>query len=173
MISRRNFLKAAVAAAVFYPLKQVSAYTTTEKSLSLYNIHTGESLDIKYFASGTYDHDALDAINHLLRCHYSNEKQPVDTRLLDLLSDIKDISGYSKQIEIISGYRSARYNAYLRNLGRGVAKTSLHMKGLAIDFAMPGISKNQLFEIAKSFASGGVGRYSDFVHIDVGRIRYW
>lgn len=173
MISRRHFLKTAVAAAVFYPLRQVSAYTTTEKSLRLYNIHTGESLDTKYFASGTYDHNALDAIHHLLRCHYSNEKKPVDTGLLDLLSSIKDISGYSGQIQIISGYRSARYNAYLRNLGRGVAKSSLHLKGLAIDFAMPGISNNDLFSIAKSFSVGGVGKYSDFVHIDVGRVRYW
>lgn len=173
MITRRFFLKATLAGAVFLPLKKVYALTDAGRSLSLHNIHTDESIDVTYFNSGQYDSEALDAINRIMRCHYTDEAAPIDVGVLDLLSDIRQIADYAGTIEIISGFRSERYNAHLRRLGRRVAKSSLHLQGLAVDFAMPGISNNKLFEIAKSFASGGVGRYSDFVHIDVGRIRYW
>ncbi|HCC68808.1 MAG TPA: hypothetical protein DEP99_02870 [Nitrospiraceae bacterium] len=137
------------------------------------DIHTGESLNIRYYASGMYDREALDRLNHLLRCHYTNDVKTIDVKLLDLLCDISDIFGRYKQVQIISGYRSSAYNEYLRSLGRNVAKHSLHLLGLAIDFVIPGVSTYKLFNSARSFAVGGVGHYSKFVHIDTGRIRYW
>jgi uncharacterized protein YcbK (DUF882 family) len=144
-----------------------------ERSLNLYNIHTNERLHVKYYESGIYDKNALHEINYLLRCHYSNEIIPIDTSLLDLLCDIKDIFGKDKEVHIISGYRSFAYNEYLRSLGRKVVQNSLHLYGLAIDFSITGISTSKLSSIAKSFSAGGVGKYPEFVHIDVGRIRYW
>jgi len=31
----------------------------------------------------------------------------------------------------------------------------------------------ELYRTARAFAAGGVGKYPEFVHIDVGRVRYW
>ncbi len=173
MITRRSFLKAALFGTVLLPLRKAYALSNADRSLSLHNIHTEENLEVTYFSSGLYDREALNAINRLMRCHYTDETASMDVGVLDLLSDIKEISGYAGTIEIISGFRSERYNAHLRRLGRKVAKGSLHVKALAVDFSMPGISNNDLFSIAKSLSAGGVGKYTDFVHIDVGRVRYW
>jgi len=173
MITRRNFLQAMAAAAVFYPLRSVIASDTAERRLNLYNIHTDESLDITYFSEGRYDFEALGRINHLLRCHYNNQVKPMDIRVLDLLCDVKNRLGTDKEIQIISGYRSPEYNDYLRSMGRNVAKNSFHMKGIAIDFSIKGFNVSALSSAAKSSLSGGVGQYPEFVHIDTGPVRYW
>jgi len=173
MISRRNFIKAMAAAAVFYPFRNVFASQKTERSLDLYNIHTDERLDIDYFSSGSYDNEALEKINYLLRCPYTDQVKVIDIGALDLLCDIKDTVRKNKPIQIISGYRSPEYNEHLRSRSRKTAKDSLHMHGLAIDFSIEGISKKTLSGIAKSFFAGGVGKYRKFVHIDVGPVRYW
>ena len=178
MISRRNFLKTLAFISAAHPFKNVFASNKiqcnkTERALHLFNIHTGERLDIKYYSSGIYDLDAMNRINYLLRCHYNDEIKPIDAGVIDLLCDIKDIIGKDREVHIISGYRSPVYNEYLRSVGRRVVQDSLHLCGLAVDFSIPGISSNKLSDVAKSFRAGGVGKYSDFVHIDIGRIRYW
>lgn len=173
MISRRKFIKAMVAGAAFFSFGNVYASTNTERILNMHNIHTGERLDIKYCSSGNYDREALDRINYFLRCHYTNEVKEIDVNLMDLLCEIKDAVDKDKKIQIISGYRSATYNEYLINNGRNVSRNSLHLRGLAVDFTMEGIGNNKLSGVAKSFAAGGVGKYPEFVHIDVGRLRYW
>lgn len=174
MISRRNFLKTVAAGiASVYPFKKAFASQKTERIFNACNIHTGESLDIKYFSNGVYDINALNDIYYLLRCHHTNQVKPVDLELLNLFSDIINILGRDKHINIISGYRSPQYNEYLIRLGRKVAKNSLHLQGLAIDFNVEGIDTYSIANIAKSFKAGGVGHYPEFVHIDTGRIRYW
>ena len=49
------------------------------------------------------------------------------------------------------------------------------MEGQAIDIRIPGITSEQLRSAARSLKLGGVGFYPDlkFVHVDVGRVRYW
>jgi len=175
MISRRKFLRFAAITAAVYPLGagKVFAFQNTERSLNLYNIHTGESLNTTYLVSSRYDYEAIEKINRLLRCHYTNEVKAIDVRVLDLLSDIKDRIAPDKQLNIISGYRSPEYNEYLTSLGRHVARNSMHLRGLAVDFAIDGIGTHAIGTVARSFASGGVGSYPEFVHIDVGRVRYW
>jgi uncharacterized protein YcbK (DUF882 family) len=177
MVSRRELLKAVAAGMAVYPFKKAFASqktaAKTERILNMYNIHTEENLNIKYYSSGVYDRDALNEINYFLRCHYTNEVINIDVRLLDLLCDIQSIIGRNKQIEIISGYRTVDYNEYLRSQGRKVSKNSLHLNGQAIDFAIHGVSNYKIFRTARSFAVGGVGHYPEFIHIDTGRIRYW
>jgi uncharacterized protein YcbK (DUF882 family) len=57
----------------------------------------------------------------------------------------------------------------------GVASKSLHMVGKAIDIRVPGVPLEELHKAAISLKKGGVGIYpsSNFVHVDVGRVRYW
>jgi len=178
MISRRTFLKTSTLLMASFLFDDVFAsgrakYNKTERVLDLYNIHTREKLIITYYSSGTYDYDAIEQINYLLRCHYTNEVRPLDIRVIDLLCDIKDVVGKDKEAHIISGYRSPAYNNYLRSIGRDVARNSLHLDGLAVDFSIPGISSSKLSDVAKSFQAGGVGKYTEFVHIDVGQVRHW
>jgi uncharacterized protein YcbK (DUF882 family) len=173
MINRRNFVKTFVACTTLYPFRNALAFRKSERILNLLNVHTREKLNIKYYACNTYDNNAIGQINYFLRCHYTNEVKEIDVEVIDLLCDIKDRIDKSKEIQIISGYRSQTYNNLLVSEGKHVSKKSLHIQGMAIDFTIHGITNRKLSHIAKSFAAGGVGRYPDFVHIDVGRIRYW
>jgi uncharacterized protein YcbK (DUF882 family) len=49
------------------------------------------------------------------------------------------------------------------------------MAGKAIDIRVPGIKLRDLYRAAIDLRGGGVGIYpgSDFVHVDVGRVRTW
>jgi uncharacterized protein YcbK (DUF882 family) len=49
------------------------------------------------------------------------------------------------------------------------------MQGKAIDIRVPGLNTRRLRKVAVKMKGGGVGYYpkSDFVHVDIGRVRYW
>jgi len=173
MISRRTFLQMCLLLTLSGYAGELQAYNAKDRVLKLFNIHTGERLHVKYCSGGLYDSDALEGINRLLRCHYSNEIKPIKVEILDLLCDIKDRLEKDAEIQIISGYRSPAYNAYLWSHGRGAVKNSLHLEGRAIDFYLPRVHNARIFEVARAFYAGGVGYYPEFVHIDNGRVRSW
>jgi len=56
-----------------------------------------------------------------------------------------------------------------------VAVHSLHLVGEAIDIHLPGVELSRLRDAAMGLGLGGVGYYpeSDFVHVDIGRVRHW
>jgi uncharacterized protein YcbK (DUF882 family) len=155
---------------LFQPLTQFS-----EKTVALYNTHTGESLNAVYWVKGRYLPDALSAVDRVLRDHRTDEVKPIDPQLLDLLHAISDELECSHPFSIISAYRSPATNAYLRFMSRGVAEHSFHMDGKAVDVRLPGWGSYMVRRVAVELRMGGVGYYprSDFVHIDVGPIRYW
>lgn len=173
MLTRRRFLKTAALAGAAAVLPVSSRAATGVRALSLRNLHTGERLDLEYFREGSYDPEAVAEIDHFFRCHFTGESTAMDLRTVDLLAGIQQATDPHRRVEIISGYRSPRYNELLARQGRGVAPNSLHLRGLAIDFTVPGSDTGDLFRLARSFRLGGVGRYPDFVHIDAGRVRYW
>jgi uncharacterized protein YcbK (DUF882 family) len=146
-----------------------------EKSLSLYNTHTGEGLNAIYWMKGEYLPEALAAVDHVLRDHRNDEIKPINPQLLDLLYAIREELGCHQAFHIISGYRSPTTNAYLRSVSRGVAEHSLHMDGKAVDLRLPGWEAFTVRSVARDLRIGGVGYYprSEFVHVDVGPIRYW
>jgi uncharacterized protein YcbK (DUF882 family) len=146
-----------------------------ERSLSLYNPNTRESLHTTYWSNGKYLQKALSDINHILRDRRTGEIKQINTRLLDLLNAIGMELKTQKPFHIISGYRSRRTNALLRKCGKRAAKNSLHIQGKAVDIRLPGYRLSALRRAAFKLKGGGVGYYprSRFVHIDVGPIRYW
>jgi uncharacterized protein YcbK (DUF882 family) len=182
-LSRRQLLRlgafASIAGAVPEPLwAAVKKFQPPEKHLSFFNTHTGESLKTMFCCEGEYVPEALESIKHILRDHRANEEKVIDVRLLDLLYDLNGELATNKPFHVISGYRSPRTNATLRERGgaaTGVAVHSLHMDGKAIDIRVPGVKLATLKETAAFMRRGGVGYYpaSDFVHVDVGRVRYW
>ncbi len=146
-----------------------------ERSLSLYNPNTRESLQTTYWANGRYLQKALSDINYIMRDRRTGEIKQIDTRLLDLLYAIGTELKSQKPFHIISGYRSSRTNELLRKRGKGAAKHSLHIQGEAADIRLPGCRLSSLRRVAFKLKGGGIGYYprSRFVHIDVGPIRYW
>jgi uncharacterized protein YcbK (DUF882 family) len=146
-----------------------------EKTVALYNTHTGESLNAVYWVQGEYLPEALSAVDHVLRDHRTDEIKPIDPQLLDLLHAISEELECSHAFSIISAYRSPETNAYLRFKSRRVAEHSLHMDGKAVDLRLPGLAAYAVKRVAVDLRMGGVGYYprSDFVHVDVGPVRYW
>jgi uncharacterized protein YcbK (DUF882 family) len=141
------------------------------------NIHTGEKLKVEYWTKGRYLPDALAEVNHLLRDFRTGHVHPIAPQLLDLLVMVRSRLETAEPVSIISGYRSPATNAMLRGEHEhsGVATKSLHMQGMAIDIRILGRSLAALHTAALAERAGGVGYYpqSDFVHVDVGRVRSW
>ena len=145
------------------------------RRVRLDNLHTGESLDALYFDRGTYVPDALAAVNHILRDYRTGDVYPIDPRVIDLLAALSGRLEARAPYGVISGYRSPATNAMLHSESGEVATHSLHLVGQAIDIRAPGIELAWLREAARDLGRGGVGYYpfSDFVHVDVGRVRTW
>ncbi len=146
-----------------------------ERALQLYNLHTGEHLKTPFWIEGEYLDEGLAQINNVLRDHRNGEIIEMDLRLLELLHDIQLKLEAKQPFSIISGYRSPQTNETLRQHSSGVAKKSLHMQGMAIDIRLPDIHLRDLKVGALDLGRGGVGYYpgSEFVHLDVGRVRFW
>lgn len=175
-LNRRKFLKLSLlAAAMPMPAKASAWLAAPERRLSFHNLHTGENLDLPYWVQGDYLPESLTEINHVLRDYRTDQVAAIDTRLLDLLDRVKATLGTAQPFQVISGYRSPATNQMLAAHSSGVAKHSLHMEGKAIDIRISGIALADLRKTGLALGGGGVGYYpaSDFVHLDVGRVRAW
>jgi len=180
-ITRRGLLGVGVGVGAasllsFAPLGAFAAIgRMPERAVSFRNRHTQESLNTVYWSGDRYDAEALRRISHLMRDFRTGEVWPIDVRLIDILFVIQRRLDSFQPIEIVSGYRSPETNAMLAETGAGVARNSFHMSGMAVDIRMPGYGTAGIASIAQNLAVGGVGYYprSDFVHLDVGSVRYW
>ena len=181
ILTRRGFLTSLAGAAMTLATPGVIASVASvavparDRELSFYNTHTVEKLSATFWSKGEYLDDGIDEISWLLRDHRAGSASPMDRKLLDLLYQLQAKVGHQGEFHVISGYRSPATNEMLNKHSSGVAKRSYHMLGQAIDVRMPGFDTRQLHKAARSLKGGGVGYYSssDFVHLDVGRVRYW
>ena len=179
-INRRLFIKifaqtalwGVYSASAFAAIDRLSA---SKRTLLLYNVHTGQKLDADYFAQGRYQDNALKKINYVLRDYRTGDIKPIRRELLDLLYFISRTLDRPPRFHIISGYRSPETNAMLRRRSNKVAKNSLHMEGEAVDIRIPGCDTTWLRGVCMNLKAGGVGYYpkSEFVHVDIGPVRYW
>jgi uncharacterized protein YcbK (DUF882 family) len=180
LLSRREFFRlgsvataAAASPGLFFG--RTPSVQPTEKRLSFYNLHTGERLKAVYWAQGRYVPGALKEINWILRDYRRNKVKPIDLRLLDLLYALDSKLETHQPFHIVCGFRSPATNEYLREHSAGVAKHSMHIEAKAVDIRIPGYRLIALQRAALALHHGGVGIYpfSDFVHVDVGRVRRW
>lgn len=186
--SRRGMLKIGAGALGAFALSSLAAPVAiaktrpragvtrlNERSLAFYNLHTGESLKRTYWAEGKYIPEALGEINYVLRDFRTGDQHAIDPDLLDLLARLRARLDTAKPFQVISGYRSPKTNAMLREVSTGVAQHSMHTLGQAIDIRIEGRRLRNVRDAAWSLQRGGVGFYpaSDFVHVDTGRIRFW
>lgn len=98
--------------------------------------------------------------------------QPRLKALLDYLQD--RLTGGKGGIQIYSGYRSPKHNESLRRQGKLAAKASLHMEGMAADFALAGVPAERLWHFIRGLDCCGAGFYAGrMVHLDTGPPRFW
>jgi uncharacterized protein YcbK (DUF882 family) len=95
---------------------------------------------------------------------------------LSLLPNMKEVANnlqvlrdyLQKPINVNSGYRNPEYNAKI-----GGVKNSFHMKGMAADIHVKGLTPKELHTVIEFLISqgkmkqGGLGLYDTFVHYDV------
>lgn len=85
--------------------------------------------------------------------------------IAERLTDFRDKFFAGKKINVNSGWRSTANNAR-----EGGVNNSQHLYGRAIDFTIAGVEPNKVFAAAQnSNMFKGVGKYSQFTHVDVRR----
>ena len=157
--------------------------TTLAVSMAPGPVHTGERVEPLTTLFNVWTHEALplipgepveDRFHSFLRDHFTNQPTHMDPRLITVLASVANKFS-AKRIEIVSGYRSPKYNLMLRKKGHQVARHSQHMEGNAVDFRVRGVPTKTVLHYVRSLHVGGVGYYphSQFVHSDTGPIRYW
>jgi uncharacterized protein YcbK (DUF882 family) len=111
-----------------------------------------------YNPDGSYNLDALDELNHVLRCRRTDDEKDIDPQLIVLLSHVYDHFG-GRPLEIVSGYRNQR------------KQSSNHFKGRASDIRITGVSIKKIEAFAETLDRGGMGigiyPIGGFVHMDV------
>ena len=177
--TRRNLLLAGVAGSLL-PTTVMAAsrgrnIVYPDRSLALFNVHTGEKNKVVYWSDGKYVGSGLNEINWILRDFRTGEIKAIDPRLLNILYLLTRTLETEKPVLVLSGFRSKKTNDMLRKTTEGVAKRSFHMAGRAIDIRIPRIETSNIQVAALRLNGGGVGYYprSNFVHLDSGPVRTW
>ena len=182
-IERRFFLQASLklctAACVIPACANASVLDNIakvpERQLRLANVHTGEILDVIYWADGKYIADHVGQLNYFMRDHRAKKSALMHMRLYDTLYHLQRAIGTDSRIHVLSGFRTSATNEALRKRSKDVAKNSFHMKGRAVDLYIPGVDAEIIQKEARQLGLGGVGYYTrrHFVHLDTGRPRFW
>lgn len=94
-------------------------------------------------------------------CNDGSDIVKIDDALITMIQKVRDYFG--KPIIINSAYRTPSYNKKV-----GGSPKSQHMQGMAADIVVKGVSPDEVYKYCdKTFTQwGGVGRYSNFTHID-------
>jgi uncharacterized protein YcbK (DUF882 family) len=155
----------------------LTANSSKDRTISLYNIHSKETLTIQYMKAGKHVPEAMEKVNWMLRDWRKDEATRMDPDLIDLMWEIHNELGSAEPIHIISGYRSKGTNEMLRRTVGGQASQSRHILGQAADVHFPDVPIKKLRYSALIRERGGVGYYPTsaipFVHLDIDRVRAW
>jgi len=142
-----------------------------ETPVNLVHVHTREVLVAP--ARGVFA-PLPEVMSRFLRCRFSDQERPMDPRLAGLIMAVIEKFG-RPEVWVVSGYRSPRFNTMLRKKLGEVARNSLHTRGEALDVILPGAELGEVAAFLRRLKKGGVGYYpgSEFVHMDVGPVRFW
>lgn len=121
-------------------------------------VNTGEQVEVAIdLASGELDQGSYRALRHLMRCRRTGAEVPIDPRLIETLYQMSQRTG--EKILLISGYRAPAY----------AAPASYHVRGMAADIRIPGMTALMVRDLARAIGVRGIGYYprSQFVHVDM------
>jgi Peptidase M15 len=98
-----------------------------------------------------------------LACHCCGQLK-IEQGLIDALEQLRSLAG--QEVRIHDGYRCHAHNQEV-----GGVTDSEHTRGQAADVGIPGLSLQQMYELAlqiPTFAEGGIGVYDGgFLHLDI------
>lgn len=170
MVLALIFLGLSGAAPVYKTLK-----LPHDGKIRIYIYHLSEAADIQYLdEKGYWIESAYQKINKMLRSRGDLETTTMDRRLIELADHLQDHFKVDT-IEVISGFRSPKFNKSLKEQGRGVASNSFHTKGMAMDIHIDELKESTIRDYLLSKKLGGVGYYGNIlmVHMDFGPVRSW
>ena len=148
-----------------------------DRTISMYNIHTQDTITVTFKRNGKYVLEGLQELNHFMRDWRQNREIRMDPALIDLIWELHEELGSKEPVHLVCGYRSPATNEMLRRTSGGQAKNSRHITGQAADLVFPDVPLKQLRYAALAKERGGVGFYPTsglpFVHVDTGNVRHW
>ena len=145
-------------------------------ALKLKNTNTSEILIMNIVKGRTVADVGKRNINQFCRDWRRNEIIDYDTKVLQIFLNVCSElvkEGEELEVYVTSAYRSKQTNDYLRKKNSGVAANSYHIQGKALDFSFPQKDKLITENALHKHASGGLGVYRNFYHIDSGPKRRW
>ena len=135
--------------------------------------NAGEEVAVAYRTGQDYNIPALVRLQSLFRDLREDAPGPIPGLLLDMLSLVQERIGYTRPLRLISGYRTPQTNAMLPH----AAPNSLHMRGMAADIVVRGMSQSDVCSHAMLLSHHlgfmGIGWYGSFTHIDIGPKVSW
>jgi uncharacterized protein YcbK (DUF882 family) len=161
-------------AAFFIPT--ISPSYAEDRTISMFNIHTKETINVTFKRNGKFVPEALQALNHFMRDWRRNQEIRMDPGLIDLIWEMHNDVGSKEPVHLICGYRSSSTNEMLRRTSGGQARNSRHITGQAADIVFPDVPLKQVRYAGLMHERGGVGYYTSgypFVHVDTGNVRHW
>jgi uncharacterized protein YcbK (DUF882 family) len=166
-----------VLAAAAFLIPTINPSCAEDRTISMYNIHTKDTINVTFKRDGKFVPEALQALNHFMRDWRRDQEIKMDPALIDLMWELHHELGSKAPIHLICGYRSAGTNEMLRRTSGGQARNSRHITGQAADLVFPDVPLKQIRYSALVHERGGVGYYPasglPFVHVDTGNVRHW
>ena len=126
--------------------------------------NTGEQIEVAFdLGTGEMDAAMYRSIRHLFRCRRTGTEAPIDPRLIEMLYKLSKRTG--EKIILISGFRTPPF----------AAPNSYHIRGMAADIRIPGMTPLMVRDLARSMGVHGIGYYprSQFVHVDLREEPYY
>lgn len=143
--------------------------------LHIKNMKTGLEASVSLLnPDNSLNWEGFNRIDEVFGFPTEEKGENISPRLLFMLDHFSDLVAPGKVIQMVSAYRSPEYNNALRDGGGNVARTSLHLDGMALDFSIEGVDGRLLWELIRSKDCCGVGHYGGAtLHLDSGRPRFW
>jgi uncharacterized protein YcbK (DUF882 family) len=173
-MNRRRFLLGA-AGLLSAPLYRASATPIASGwfRLRLLDAHTGDSFDGVYRDAQGPIPRVMDELCVFLRDRHSGRMTNIDVGVIDFLANVMSATGQTSAV-VLSAFRTRETNAMLARTIFGVAESSQHLYGRALDVRFATRLSDAL-AVARAMRRGGVGWYphSGFIHLDSGPVRNW
>ena len=100
-------------------------------------------------------------------CKDGSDKILIDVDfVINFLQKIRDY--FAKPMTINSGHRTEAYNTKIKG-----SKNSYHIKGMAFDIVISGVTPLQIAQFAETLGITGIIQYNTFTHIDCRPVKYW
>jgi len=152
------------------------------RTIDVIRPQSGERAKLMYWKDGEVIDSAYQELCHMLRDVNGKETAAIDPKLFETLWGTQAFVaryGIEHPLEILSGFRTAKSNAKLREEGVPAARQSLHIQGKAADIRVANLNEEVLGGLIRSFRTGGVGFYyrsgprGGWIHTDTGLNRTW